>query len=44
MELRSQNMIRMKLGGEYYRNTSYELKDEHIAHCVDSIRQSLMYV
>jgi len=34
----------MKLGGEYYNDFLYEIDDEHIGHCVDSIRQSLMYV
>jgi len=37
-------MIRMKLGGDYYSDLAYELDDDHITHCVDSIRQSLMYV
>jgi len=37
-------MIRMKLGGDYYDDLAWELDDEHVTHCVDSIRQSLMYV
>ena len=34
----------MKLGGDYYDDLAWELDDEHVTHCVDSIRQSLMYV
>jgi len=36
-------MIRMKVGGDYYKGMSYEMDEDHISHCIDGIRQSLMY-
>lgn len=39
-----QNMIRQALHRDYYAWDEEHLREEHISHCVDSIRQSLMQV
>ncbi|KAH8813718.1 hypothetical protein DL96DRAFT_1472516, partial [Flagelloscypha sp. PMI_526] len=36
------NMIRMALHKDDYAQFGYELEEEHVGHCVDGIRQSLM--
>jgi Mycotoxin biosynthesis protein UstYa len=39
-----QNHVRRALNRDYYINDTHLLDEEHISHCVDAIRQSLMLV
>ncbi|KIY65540.1 hypothetical protein CYLTODRAFT_379255 [Cylindrobasidium torrendii FP15055 ss-10] len=41
-QLHCLNMIRMTVYHDSYPSQMFELKDNHISHCIDSIRQSLM--